>query len=149
MPIGELAAIAGQPRQFTWAPHHDPGFAAGDELVVADFAWFSANKGDVWLNLGKPSVDSSSAPKQTCTPDSFADDPANHQWCCKPHEASEAEWSDILAGRRARGELNPQAWPPVVDSDAFDVNAADESLPDPADRPAEQPPEDLTMDDVD
>lgn len=148
MPIGELAATGAEPQQFTWAPHHDPGFKVGDELVVADFAWFSENKGDVWLNLTKPSVDTSSAPKQTCTPDSFGDDPANHQWCCKPHEASEAEWSDVLAGRRARGELNPQVWPPVVDSDAFDVNAADENLPDPAASPGEQPPEDLTMDDV-
>ncbi|WP_327094653.1 hypothetical protein OIE68_31765 [Nocardia vinacea] len=148
MPIGELAATGAPLRHYTWAPHHDPGFAVGDELIVADFSWFSTNKGDVWLNVEKPSVDSSSAPKQTCTPDSFIDAPANHQWCCKPHETSEAEWSDILAGRRARGELNPQVWPPVIDSDAFDVNAADESLPNPADRPAEQPPEDLTMDDV-
>ena len=148
MPIGELAAVGGHPRQFTWAPHHDPGFAVDDELVVADFAWFSQNKGDVWLNLEKPGVDSSSGPRAACTPDSFSEDPANHQWCCKPHEASEAEWSDILAIRRARGELNPQAWPPVVDSDAFDVNAADETLPDPADSPAVQPPEYLTMDDV-
>src|SRR5699024_7757071 len=108
MPIGELAATGVQPRQYTWAPHHDPGFAVGDELVVADFEWFSTNKGDAWLNVAKPSVDSSSAPKQTCTPDSFSEDPANHQWCCKPHEASEAEWSDILAGRRARGEPTPQ-----------------------------------------
>ena len=148
MAIGELSATGVSPRHYTWSPHHNPGFAVGDELVVADFAWFSDNKGDVWLNVGRPSADSSSAPKQTCTPDSFADDPANHQWCCKPHEASEAEWSDILAGRRARGELNPQVWPPVVDSEGFDVNAANENLPDPADRPAEQPPEDLTMDDV-
>ncbi|MFF0495678.1 hypothetical protein ACFYU5_04665 [Nocardia aobensis] len=149
MPIGELTATGTQPGQYTWTPHHDVGFAAGDELIVADFGWFSTNKGDIRLNVEKPSVDSSSAPKQTCTPDSYADDPANHQWCCKPHEASEAEWSDVLAARRARGELNPQVWPPVVDSDAFDINAADEDLPDPADRPAEQPPEDLTMDDVD
>jgi hypothetical protein len=148
MAIGELTAIPGHHGQFTWTPHHDPGFAAGDELVVADFGWFSSNKGDVWLNLSKPSVDSSSAPKQTCTATSFADDPANHQWCCKPHEASEAEFSDILAGRRARGELNPQAWPPVIDAEAFDVNPADLQLPDPTDRPAEQPPEDLSMDDL-
>jgi hypothetical protein len=148
LPIGELTTTGAQPRHFAWKPHHDPGFAVGDELVIADFAWFSTNKGDVWLNLQKPQAASSSAPKRTCAPDSFSNDPANHQWCCKPHEASEAEWSDILAGRRARGELNPQVWPPVIDSDAFDVTAADESLPDPTDRPPEQPPEDLTMDDV-
>lgn len=148
MPIGELTATGAAPRQFFWTPHQDPGFAVGDGLVVADFTWFSENKGDVWLNVTRPSVDSASAPRQTCTPDSFSDDPANHQWCCKPHEASEAEWSDILAGRRARGELNPQVWPPVVDSEGFDVTAAAEHLPDPANRPAEQPPEHLTMDDV-
>jgi hypothetical protein len=148
MPIGELAGTGAHPRKFTWATHHDPGFAVGDELVIADFAWFSSNKGDVWLNVDRPSADASSAPKRTCALDSFTDDPASHQWCCKPHEVSEAEWSDILAGRRARGELNPQAWPPVVDSDGFDVSPADEDLPDPADRPAQQPPEELTMDDV-
>lgn len=148
MPIGELTAVGTHPRQYRWSPHHDPGFTVGDEVIVADFSWFSDNKSDVWLNMARPSVDSSSAPKPTCTPDSFIDDPANHQWCCKPHEAAEAEWSDILADRRARGELNPQVWPPVLDSDAFDVNAADESLPDPADRPATQPPDELTMDDV-
>ena len=79
---------------------------------------------------------------------SYGDDPANHQWCCKPHAASEAEWSDELAARRARGELNPQAWPPVIDSDAFDVNASDEILPDPAATPGEQPPDELSMDDL-
>lgn len=148
MPIGELAETGTKSRQFTWAPHHDPGFTVGHELVVADFAWFSSNASNVWLNVARPSAESSSAPGPSCTPDSFADDPGNHQWCCKPHEASEAEFSDVIAVRRARGELNPQAWPPVVDSDAFDVNAADEALPDPADRPAVEPPEHLSMDDV-
>jgi hypothetical protein len=61
---------------------------------------------------------------------------------------SEAEWSDELAARRASGRLNPQTWPPIVDSDAFDVGAVGDDLPDPAASPAVAPPEDLSMDDV-
>jgi len=146
--IGELTTHTDEPQTFRWSPHNDPSLAPGDELVVADFGWFSDNKGDVYLSVSRPSVDSSSAPKADCSPDSYGDDPANHQWCCKPHEASEAEWSDELAARRARGELNPETWPPVIDSDAFDVVAADETLPDPAATPGETPPDDLSMDDV-
>lgn len=148
MAIGELHVHADISRIYGWAPHNDPMLTEGDELVVADFAWFSTNKREAFLNVPRPSVDSSSAPTINCTPDSYGDDPANHQWCCKPHEASEAEWSDELAARRARGELNPQAWPPVIDSDAFDVSAANEDLPDPSATPGEAPPEDLSMDDV-
>jgi len=148
MPIGELTATGDRLRTYRWSPHHDPGFEVGDELVVADFAWFSTNKGDAWLNVSRPGADTS-APGPDCTPESYSEDPANHQWCCKPHEASEAEWSDVLAERRARGELNPETWPPVVDSDAFDVGAVGDALPDPADGPASQPPDDLTMDDLD
>lgn len=148
MPIGGLSAVEEAPRRFTWMPRHDPGFALGDELVVADFAWFSENSGDAWLCVARPRVDTSSAPRIDCQPESFGEDPANHQWCCKPHEEAEAEWSDILAGRRARGEMNPEVWPPVIDPDGFDVSAVGEALPDPTDRPAEEPPEDLTMDDV-
>ncbi len=148
MSIGELTIRGNDPLTFEWVPHNDPELSEGDELVVADFSWFSGNKGDVFLNLSRPSVDSSSAPKADCSSVSYGDDPGNHQWCCKPHEASEAEWSDELAARRARGELNPQTWPPIIDSDAFDVSAAGEDLPDPASAPGEPPPDDLSMDDV-
>lgn len=147
--IGEVTRHpAAGPRVFAWAPHHDPGLAVGDELVIADFSWFSDNKGDTFLNLVRPSVDLTSAPKVDCSPNSYSDDPSNHQWCCKPHEAAEAEWSDELAARRARGELNPQTWPPVIDSDAFDVAATADDLPDPADHPGQAPPDNLTMDDL-
>lgn len=148
MAIGPLTKVSADPRQFEWDPHHDPRVAVGDELVVADFAWFSKNTGDAFLNLPRPSVDQRSAPKPDCTPHSYGDDPASHQYCCMPHEVSEAEWSDELAARRASGRLNPQIWPPVVDSDAFDVAAVGDDLPDPAAEPAVAPPEDLSMDDV-
>lgn len=146
--IGELAACTDDPLAFHWTPDHHPKLAEGDELVVADVSWFSMNRGNAFLNLSRPSVDSSSAPKADCSLDSFADDPGNHQWCCKPHEASEAEWADELAARRARGQLNPQVWPPVIDSDAFDVTAANDDLPDPAAGPGDQPPDGLSMDDL-
>ncbi|WP_199853336.1 hypothetical protein [Plantactinospora sp. BC1] len=148
MAIGPLAEVSADPRQFQWDPHHDPGVAVGDELIVADFAWFSTNTGDAFLNVPRPSVDQRSAPKPDCTPDSYGDDPASHQYCCKPHEVSEAEWSDELAARRASGRLNPQTWPPIVDPDAFDVAVVGDNLPDPAAEPAVAPPEDLSMDDV-
>lgn len=148
MSIGELKQVSDEPRQFEWDPHNDPGLAAGDELVVADFTWFSGNTGNAFLNVPRPAVDQSAAPKPDCTWDSYGSDPAGHQWCCKPHEVSEAEWSDELAVRRASGRLNPQTWPPIVDSDAFDVAAVGDDLPDPAAEPAVEIPEDLSMDDV-
>lgn len=146
--IGELATDPANPQVLRWAPANDPSLSIGDELVVADFAWFSDNKGSLHLNVPRPSLDSSSAPRGSCDHQTYADDPAHHQWCCKPHEAAEAEWSDELAARRERGELNPQAWPPVIDSDAFDVSGADENLPDPSASPGELPPDGLSMDDL-
>ena len=77
-----------------------------------------------------------------------ATDPLGHQCCCRPHEDIEAEWSDRLAERRERGELNPQVWPPVVDGDAFEVSPAGAALGDPAAEPAEAVPDDVTMDDL-
>lgn len=148
MAIGELTAVDGAPGRLQWDPHNDPGIAIGDELVFADFGWFSDNKGNAFLNVPRPAVDRSSAPRPDCTPESYGEDPAGHQWCCKPHEVSEAEWSDELARRRASGALNPQTWPPIVDSDAFDVAAEGDDLPDPAAEPAVDPPDDLSMDDV-
>ena len=148
MAIGPLKEISADPRQFEWDPDHDPDAAVGDELIVADFSWFSTNSGNAFLNVPRPGVDQRSAPRPDCTPESYGDAPASHRYCCKPHEVSEAEWSDELAARRAAGRLNPQTWPPIVDSDAFDVAAVGDELPDPAAEPAVAPPEDLSMDDV-
>ncbi|MBK7612519.1 MAG: hypothetical protein IPJ15_15185 [Actinomycetales bacterium] len=99
--------------------------------------------------IARPALDTASAPKTTCTATSFEEDPEEHQWCCQSHEDAEAAWSDELAARRERGELNPQTWPPLVDEDRFDVRAA--SDPDPASGPPPvvPVPDHLTLDDVD
>ena len=73
------------------------------------------------LSVNRPKADDVSSPKVACEPGSYAEDPDAHQYCCRSHEDSEADWADQLAARRARGELNPQTWPPVVDGDAFEV----------------------------
>lgn len=148
--IGPLAAVDGEERRFIWSPANDPDVAVADELVVADFRWFSTKlKGNKQLPVDRPKADEVAAPTMDCTDHSYADDPANHRYCCRPHEDAEAEWSDNLAERRARGELNPDVWPPVVDGDAFEVSAAGATQGDPADRPVEPAPEEMTMDDVD
>ena len=124
MPIGPLSA---EPRRATlgWSPAEAPALNEGDELVVADAQWFGPLfKSGHEISVNRPSLDTNLAPKPTCGPSSYAEDPDGHQWCCCPHEASEAAWSDELAVRRARGELNPETWPPLIDEERFDVGAA-------------------------
>ena len=90
-------------------------------MVVADADWFGKPfRSGHELAVERPALDGLAAPKATCTPSSYATDPDGHQWCCRPHAAAEAEWSDTIAERRAKGELNPEVWPPVVDQDRFD-----------------------------
>jgi hypothetical protein len=131
-----------------WSPQTQPTVKSGDRLVLASFAWFSDNAGNRYLNVDRPKADDVSAPKPACQPDSYVDNSYGHKYCCKPHEVAEAEWSDELAARRARGELNPKTWPPVRDGDAFDVRAAGSTVIDPAGAPPVPPPDDLTIDDV-
>lgn len=148
--IGPLLKIddPDHPRRFFWMPMTIPSLDEGDRLVVADFIWFSKNTGNTFLNVSRPGPDDQAAPKPTCAAHSYEDDPDSHQYCCRPHEVAEAEWSDELAERRARGELNPQVWPPVVDGDAFEVGAAGAPVGDPTTEPASPVPEDMTMDDI-
>lgn len=147
--IGPLSPAGdGVPRRFAWAPATVPLLSVGDRLIVADFAWFSDAKRNTMLNVDRPQVDGVSAPKVTCEEDSFADDPVAHQFCCRPHEDAEADWSDQLAVRRARGELNPETWPPVVDGDAFEVGAAGAPTGNAAAVPSTAAPDDVTMDDL-
>lgn len=120
----------------------------GDELTLADLGWFNSLNSDHQLSVSRPAADTQNAPKPDCFPDSYENDPDEHQWCCRSHEDAEAEWSDVLAERRARGELNPQAWPPVIDEDQFDTPA--EGSPTDADVVGDDPqPDDLTIDDLD
>ncbi|WP_206064951.1 hypothetical protein [Nocardioides sp. JQ2195] len=130
-----------------WHPGVDPQLKVNDELVLANMEWFGGGfRSGHELAVKRPSLDQQAAPKQACTPDSYAQDPDVHRWCCRSHAAGEAEFSDELAERRERGELNPETWPPIVDQDRFDIALDD----DPADMVEDVPiPEGLTADDVD
>ena len=129
-----------------WHPRVDPEVAVGDEIVLSSMEWFGGSfKSGHELSVGRPSVDKQAAPKESCTPSSYAQDPDEHRWCCRSHAAAEAEYSDDLAERRERGELNPQAWPPIVDEERFDIALDD----DPADDvESVVVPDGLTMDDL-
>ncbi len=146
--IGPLSSVDDTTRQFEWAPADIPDLSVGDRLVIADFGWFSSNKGNKFLNVARPTADHVSAPKATCRPESYAEDPDAHRYCCRPHEDSEADRADQLAERRARGELNPQAWPPVVDADAFEVTPAGAPSANTTAEPEIPVPDDMTMDDL-
>ncbi len=125
-----------------------PELSVGDGLVMADFSWFSTLKGNKQLPVNRPVPDSVSAPKPSCGATSYAEEPEGHQYCCRPHEDSEAEWSNLLAERRARGELNPEVWPPVVNGDAFEVAPVGAPVGDPSAGPAVAAPDEFTIDDV-
>ena len=45
--------------------------------------------------------------------------------------------------------MNPQAWPPVIDTDQFDTPAAGSPTDTDVDAERTSPPEGLTMDDID
>ncbi|SDK48776.1 hypothetical protein SAMN04487820_108218 [Actinopolyspora mzabensis] len=136
------------PRRFAWKPENVPELAVGDRLLVADFAWFSTNKGNASLSVARPRVDNLAAPEPACEAGSYAEDPETHERCCRPHEDVEAEWSDRLAERRARGELNPEVWPPIADSDAFEVAPSGAPVGDPTTRPVTFPPDGMTLDEL-
>ncbi|QSB16848.1 hypothetical protein JQS43_11500 [Natronosporangium hydrolyticum] len=147
LPIAPLAELP-ETEGLGWQPAVPPipSLQVGDELVLADTGWFGrALKSGHEITVARPPLDSRSAPKETCTAQSYADDPETHQWCCRPHPVAEAEWSDLLAQRRADGELNPEVWPPLVDLERFDVGpGAQVAEPAPA-----AAPDQLTLDDLD
>ena len=152
LPAGPLTAVADEDapvRRVIWSPVADFDASVGDELVIADFDWYCDNVRMGAINVKRPKHDSLSAPKPTCDENTFQENPDAHQWCCKPHVIRESEFSDIQAAKREAGELNPQAWPPVVDADSFDVGANGEANAENV-KPAENPiPEDATVDDLD
>ncbi|WP_279071525.1 hypothetical protein [Microbacterium lacticum] len=134
--------------ELRWKPKHSPDVRVGDRLIIADAEWFASTAYNRRVSIARPPADDYAAPKPTCTPQSYIQAPQDHQWCCKPHRVNEAEFSDQLAERRARGELNPQAWPPVRDADGFEVSPGGLPQGDAADRPSQAAPIDLTLDDV-
>jgi hypothetical protein len=145
MPIGRLTDD-GEEDGLRWEPVVDAGLSIGDLVVLADMDWFGGGyRSGHELAVKRPGLDGLAAPKATCTPTSYATDPDGHQWCCRPHSAAEAQWSDEIADRRARGELNPQVWPPVVDQERFDLDEGTDITPTLDPRPV---PDGLTMDDM-
>lgn len=129
-----------------WNPSVVPKVQVGDDIILADAQWFGGVYADGHsIAVSRPSQDSSVAPKKDCTLLSYESDPKGHFWCCRPHSAAEAERSDDDAARRERGEMNPQAWPPVVDIEKFDIATDDDE-----NVPAEVPtiPDSVTYDDL-
>ena len=148
LPIGPLRQNE-RAQTWLWSPEVVPEVAVGDELVIANFAWFSKNKGNRALNVARPTSDATSSPKESCDHESFEQGPDGHKYCCRPHEDIEADWSNTLADRRSRGQLNPQVWPPVVDADGFEVTADGAPVGEPTATPVVLPPEFVTADDLD
>jgi len=151
MPIGVLAADTqtAADGSMVWTPKIAAPLEIGDPVIVADASWFGkALTSGHEINIERPKRDATSSPSDDCHEGSYAADPDGHRWCCRSHEAAEAEFADELAERRARGELNPSVWPPIIDEDQFDTPAngtpVDTDLTD--DR---TPPADLTIDDLD
>lgn len=148
-PLSRSGLTEDSPRTtFVWTPQTPAKLHVDDQIVIANVVWFTKNIGNRFLNVSKPAQDATSAPKVDCNETSYDDDPETHRWCCRSHEASEAEFSDDIALRRARGQLNPQTWPPVRDSDAFDVSPAGSTVGNPYASAPEPVPGDLTIDDV-
>ncbi len=146
--IGPLSTTEEGSTRLRWDPLTVPVLDVGDRLVIADFAWFSDLKGNGVLPIAKPKTDTMSAPRPDCDVESYDADPQSHRWCCRSHEQSEAEFSDILAGRRARGELNPEKWPPVRDGDAFEVTATGSAAGYAFALAPRRAPDDQTLDDL-
>lgn len=120
---GVLSADATTKRDSSllWRPRIVPTLRNGSVLIIADAEWMKTFASGTEVGIERPAPDAKFAPQADCDANSYADDPTNHRFCCRPHEAAEAEFSDRLAARRKRGELNPQTWPPIIDTDQFDV----------------------------
>lgn len=147
--IGPLSSVdPDRPRRLRWNPQVVPALAPGDLVVVGDFSWFSVLKGNRTLSISKPKTDTTSAPKAGCLPESYGEDPQAHLWCCRSHEDREAEFADQIADRRARGELNPDTWPPIRDGDAFEVTPTGAVAGNAFSDAPEPVPDDQTMDDL-
>lgn len=151
-PLGrlDLPPDATSPRgRFLWSPAVPPNAQPGDRLILARLDWFKPLQRNAEFNVGRPRPDDQAAPKTTCAEGSYAADSVTHRWCCKPHELVEADFADELALRRARNELNPQVWPPVLDPDGFEVPPADKPTSRTVDVPDSAPPEGVTVDELD
>jgi len=137
-----------KPQAWRWDPVIDPGLEVGDEVVLADVAKIGKTVfGGKQLNIPRPSPDEVLAPKVSCEPGDYDDDPHGHRNCCKSHEVVAAERADYFADKRARGEMNPEVWPPLVDVERY-VVPGDEELGDGDAGALPEPPDGATLDDI-
>jgi len=151
-PVGTLQADeqTDDDGSLLWDPVCPPPLTVGEEIVVVDAGWLTTFRSGTEIALGRPKLDLTSSPKADCMDGDYAAAPDSHRWCCRPHEDAEAEFADVLAERRERGELNPQVWPPIVDEDHFDTVATGAPTEQDAGAPVDlSGAATLTMDDVD
>ena len=106
-----------------WDVSEPVTLAVRDQVIVASHAWLGDLSKHEQIKVDRPGLDGISAPKPTCTENSYTDDPDAHQWCCRPHEIAEAATSDYFAEQRKLGKMNPEVWPPVIDAESLDVTA--------------------------
>ncbi len=137
------------PRVLRWDPVVDVALTPGDTLVLAESEWFGEINKMKSIKVERPSLDKNMAPGPDCSEESWLNNPDIHQYCCQPHVAREAGIADFLAQKRNDGELNPQVWPPIQDTDSFDVTAHGEMTAEEVAVENLPVPEALTMDDLD
>lgn len=137
------------PRILRWEPVVDVTLEVGDTVVLGESEWFGEINRMKSIKVERPALDKNMAPGPDCDEESWLNNSEAHQYCCQPHLAREAGIADFLAQKRSDGELNPQVWPPIQDTDSFDVTAHGELVAESVDVEDVPVPEALTMDDVD
>lgn len=146
--VAGTLSLTDNPGEWAWSVPTAHALAVGDRVVVADVSRIGALKfKGAQLNITRPSPDDVLAPKPTCEPGDYDDAPGAHQYCCKSHEVAAAERADHYAARRARGEMNPEVWPPILDVERF-VAPGEEALAEGTTAGLPAVPEGATMDDV-
>ena len=122
--------------------------ALGDSLILAADDWLGDGTQGAGLRIEKPAFDSQQAPKDSCDEASYLLYPEEHKYCCRPHVSAEADTSDWIAAKRDAGEMNPQAWPPVIDVEAFDQLSPNEPTDQTANVDPSDAPDGITEDDL-
>ena len=137
-----------EPESSTFELHVASKVEIGDQLVIAVASWFAeTNRGDE-VKIVRAQLDNKSSPTEKCTAESFQLSPEQHLWCCRPHESREAEMADWFAAQREQGKMNPQSWPPLVDSEAFGQESPSDPTADDVTVELSEIPADLTSDEL-
>lgn len=146
---GQLVQVDDFPTgHFLFNSIDEAGFAVGDSLVLAADDWIGDGTQGGGMRIEKPAFDSQQAPKETCDEASYLLSPEEHRYCCRTHLSAEAETSDWIASKREAGEMNPQAWPPVIDAEAFDQLSPNDPTDQTSNIDPTDAPDGLTEDDL-